>query len=256
MTNAKLVRADGSAVSSRALKRRAAPLGISAPPELLRTLEDQTKPARTRGKAAYLLSAPETFEQLSTGEQRRAAQAALRVFWEDKPHLAWGAANLLKTTGKRGAWKGLTGIAVSRKLSSKTRFNAVYALNMLSEKKAVPTLASIVRDRTEPTSLRALAAEALGASGYGSARAVTVLIDALADRSSEVRLFAANALAMCGNERAIPDLEKLLADRSVVRQYGSVASEAAQAITSVRARTRPKGRAPRASERRKKLTGL
>jgi len=190
---------------------------------------------RIRGEAAYLLSWKEVLEELSRTDRSEAVRAAEDAFWEDKPHLAWGAAYLLGAAKDSRAWKTVSAVAAS-KLSQQTRYLAVYALLLMSDRRAAGTLVGILQNQREPASLRAQAAEALGHCGSGSNRAGSALITALADESAEVRLFSANALAICGNWRAIPALKKLLKDRTPVEPYGTVAADAAYAIRTIATR--------------------
>jgi hypothetical protein len=217
------------------LKARLKRLGARNALDVLRLLRDSQNPEPARAEAAYLLSWKELFERLPRRGRQQAIRAALSGFWEDRPRLAWGAAYLLVAARDNRTWKALCNVVAS-KLGRRTRFNAVYALMMLSDRRAVGTLACLLEDKREPPLLRGQAAEALGACGSGSRRAVSVLTAALGDKSSEVRLFSANALAVCGDERAVPHLEKLLRDQAVVKPYGSVAAEARYAIRAIRQR--------------------
>lgn len=205
--------------------------------ELLRLFGDANKSERLRGKAGYRLSAPEVFEQLPSRDRRTAARLALEAFWEDKPHLAWGAAHLVYAAQPRSAWKRLSAAAASS-LSADTRVNAIYALGMLGQRRAAPSLAIILQDARQPNPVRAMAAEALGLCARGSSRAVASLLGRLRDPSPEVRLFAANALAICGEKSEIPALKRLLKDQAAVAPYGSLANEAIYAVAAIRARAK------------------
>ena len=174
-------------------------------------------------------------EGLSRAERRQTVGVLLKALCEDKPRLAWGAALALGDIGDPRSCKPLRDVVRSR-LSSETRQAAVVAIRDLGDHKAVGVLARVLNDANEPSSLRGEAAEALGWCGFGSRRAVSVLIKALGDDSTEVRLFSANALGFIGDKRAIPALKSLLKDRAVVKPFGSVSKDALRSIMIIEER--------------------
>jgi HEAT repeat protein len=203
--------------------------------DVLRTFLAGKNSPRERGEAASVLSIPELFRDLSMRERRDAVRGALGAIREDKPYLAWAAGHVLAAAEARKSWRALCALATGH-LNRKTRFQVVYTLGMLAEPKAVGTLARILHDARESTKMRALAAEVLGQCGAGSKTAAYTLVKSLHDPAPEVRLFSANALAICGDKAAIPHLKKLLKDRIAVEPYGSMSSEAAHAIRSIETR--------------------
>lgn len=91
---------------------------------------------------------------------------------------------------------------------------AVYVLGILADSRAVDTLIiGVLQDSSELAIVRGEAAEALGGCGSGNESVISVLRNALCDEEPQVRLFAANALAFCGDKKVIPALEVLLCDQ-------------------------------------------
>jgi HEAT repeat protein len=191
---------------------------------------DKRRPLKLRARAADLLTFLATHKKLKRTLKVKAGRAFLQLFHESEPTLAWAVAPALPLLCPSPRASRLLLEVIKGRASSESRRAAVYALSIFKVSRADRELAKILSNRKELTSIRAEAAEALGTYCAGSKGAISALVQALGDRAPEVRLFSANALALCGNRRAIPALRDLLADRAVVKPYGSVAAEAAYAI--------------------------
>jgi HEAT repeat protein len=211
-------------------------LGVTNAHELLALMRDGKEPRGRRAEAAYVLSWQQAFKSLSRRQRREAVRAATDAFVEDDPRLSWGAAHLLVTAKNSRTWKLLSSVATSQ-LHERTRLNAVYGLMMLGDSRAAPTLAGLLADHRQSPRLRGQSAEALGTCCSQSKRVLVALVTALQDKSPEVRLFSANALASCGRQSAIPALRRLLSDHHHVRPYGVVSREAAYAIKTITLRS-------------------
>ena len=80
-----------------------------------------------------------------------------------------------------------------------------------------------------------MAAQALAKLGDG--RAQVALLEALKDAIPDVRFWAAHALAILGDARALPELRQLAdRDEAVLPEWGSVPAEAAGAIQTIQRR--------------------
>ena len=110
----------------------------------------------------------------------------------------------------------------SRKKS--IRLHAATLLGAINDPKAIPALIETLRDNNKL--VRREASTALSRMGEP---AVDPLIDILGDEDWRVRGAAAWALGNIGDERAIPELEKLLDDES-----GFVKQGAQSAIASIK----------------------
>jgi HEAT repeat protein len=119
--------------------------------------------------------------------------------------------------------------AVQRDPDESVRARAAHALGLIPEHSTTALMAALAGDGSP--AVRAAAAEALARPGNGEA--VSQMLAALADSAAEVRLFSAYALGVIGDPTAIESLRLLLDDREEVESYGSVASEAQEAIDAL-----------------------
>ena len=111
------------------------------------------------------------------------------------------------------------------------RYYAVHLLGELKDPRALPILIPLLAD----TKVNYNVAWALGE--IGGRAAVQSLIDALGDKSSDVRVIAIQSLQKLGAKEALPRLLALLADneRSHFGEQLSVAAAAKAAIAKLRA---------------------
>lgn len=114
------------------------------------------------------------------------------------------------------------------------RYYAVHVLGELKDKRAVPILVPLLRDKE----INYKVAWALGE--IGDERAIDPLIESLRDKSSNVRVIAINALEKLGAYAALPHLHALLNDHEKTG-YGdqiTIAEAAKAAIAALEAKRR------------------
>ncbi len=111
---------------------------------------------------------------------------------------------------------------------SLARKQAIWALGMIGDARAVDPLISVLNDSGPET--QTLAAEALG--NIGDARAVDPLIKALTDRDRFVRGSAAKALGKIGDARAVDPLIKALDDHWIADYAAEALREINESIAN------------------------
>ena len=127
---------------------------------------------------------------------------------------------------------------------------AAYALTFSffrNVKRLNDAFVEVLNDTEQPPPVRAQAAEGLGNyHAYGDHRtkqfqlALHVLVDALSDRSAEVRFWSAFALGSMGSKAALPALRTLARnDPSLVKGWWYVSEEADDAISNILGREIP-----------------
>jgi HEAT repeat protein len=118
--------------------------------------------------------------------------------------------------------------------AAKLRGRAAWLLQVLEDKRAIPTLLKIVRDRQADQGLRFTAIQALGA--LRSKRAVAPLIDILVNRDEDawVRRIAANALGQLRDPRGRDALFRLAKDATEAADVRGDATEALANLGDVR----------------------
>ncbi len=162
---------------------------------------------------------PELLQALEHGTDELSYRAAMAVIAMNDPSVTNELMSIL-----------------SRSECKEVRDHAIYAVWLVGNEEAVPGLIEVLENAKEEVHLRGQAAEALGSCGYGNESAMEALRKALGSEHAEIRLFAANALAFCGDERAIPELTELLTDDARVADFGTVAEDARHAIKEIRSR--------------------
>ena len=105
---------------------------------------------------------------------------------------------------------------------------AAYCLGQAGSSLAVKPLTAVITNKSENILVRSKAAEALGM--LSDPFAVNALIQIINDESPEIRFWAAYALGQIGDTRAIPALKSLIEDDAQVPDYGTVGSEAKNAL--------------------------
>jgi HEAT repeat protein len=146
------------------------------------------------------------------------------------------SANALAEIRTRQTRRGLERILVSGK-SAEARKRAAWALGFLHDEDATPALLRTLADRNEETDVRAYAAEALGhlVPQAQHDEALAALLQALTERTPEIRFWAAFALGNLGDERAIPALQRLAdRDSDSVPGWWSIRKEALDSIEQIR----------------------
>jgi HEAT repeat protein len=114
------------------------------------------------------------------------------------------------------------------------RHVSAHALGEIGDRRAHAPLLAVLADRSLPADLRGQAAESLS-SIDGAIDAVPALIVALGDSEPEVRFFAAFALGVIGDPRALIPLDHLAeTDRAELSGYGAVCEEAREAAEHIR----------------------
>jgi HEAT repeat protein len=116
--------------------------------------------------------------------------------------------------------------------SPDVRKMAACALGKIGDVAALATLIEVLTNPDESPDVRAECAEALGEIGQEAA--VMPLVNTLGDASEVVRFFAAFALGLLRDPRALPALRHVAAtDEGVAQGWGSVREEAAEAIAHI-----------------------
>lgn len=117
---------------------------------------------------------------------------------------------------------------------SDTVVHAVYALGQIADERSIEPLIQAMKNFQEDESVRA---EILEAFAYLFARqAIPLIVPLLQDSSPRLRFWAAFALGWLGNNDHIADLEKLISDTNVIQPWGSVGTEAKEAIEAIQHR--------------------
>jgi HEAT repeat protein len=194
--------------------------GVNSYEALLRLMHSETAEVETRSAACWLLA--------RLGRDERGESALSKLLSAEIPQLRSSAARSLAEMGA-GAdlWQVIA--VLLQDADSDVRASAAYALGLLGECQAVPSLLTKLSDQREEPKVRGLAAEAL--ADLNDDRAVVPLINALRDESPEVRYWAAFALGELGDPQALPELQRLIAADNVMEPYyGTVRHEAEAAI--------------------------
>jgi HEAT repeat protein len=109
---------------------------------------------------------------------------------------------------------------------------AIGSLRIIADDRAVPVLLRTLANTHAPASVRAEAAEALGA--FRRPDVLRHLLKGARDRSPQVRFFSVFSLGRLGAVEALPILRKLAKhDSGRVRTFGSVRREAREAIARI-----------------------
>ena len=165
---------------------------------------------------------------------KRAVRSLLAAFEDQDVSLCWEAAKSLGLLGSKRAIQPLIASLFDAKPVDK-RAAAAYALGLIGDNRALEPLLNVLLNRDEDVRVRAEVAEALAL--LGDARAVPPLINSLRDNSVEVRFWSAFALGELGDKQALPALERLAStDQDSLPGWGSISSEAASAIESIKAK--------------------
>jgi HEAT repeat protein len=178
---------------------------------------------------------------LGRRRDKRSAWVLLSAFGDARREVFWEAAKALASIRNRHAFRPLAAALAGEKDMEK-RKAAAYALGWLGDQRAVEPLLERVADAAEDPRVRGQAAESLGylleylqMQAQPDAAAVDALIAALRDPSGEVRFWAAFALGLARDHRAIPELERLAeADHQVVPGWWAVSKEAHDAIANIK----------------------
>ena len=184
---------------------------------------DSSRPARERAQACAWAGQRHLTEALSTLLQIAKT--------EEDPLLVWESLAALGALGSRVATRPLILFLRSTQSATK-RQGATFALGRLYDPRSRSILVKIVSDRKEDETTRGLAAEALGLLRPAKP-STSALIRALGDDEAEVRYSALLALGALRCREALPTLERLRNDSTLVDGDGTIADHASRVITEI-----------------------
>lgn len=162
----------------------------------------------------------------------RAVPILLNLIRSSSPILAWESAKSLILLGTNNNSRRQLIEILTTGSHSHNRSAAAYVLGLAGTKQCISSLVRVLKESDNP-SVRSHAAEALG--NLKATRAMNSLLAALKDIAPGVRLSAIGALAELGDERAVPELERLVAaNRTRLRQADPMTTHAKKAIALIR----------------------
>lgn len=204
--------------------------GIGSFEEMLTVVQDETIDPEIRVAVCWLIG---------QFRNKRAVHALLRAFGSEHDQLRGQAAHVLGQIGSKAAVKPLL-IALQTGSSAEHRADAAHALGHIGDERAVAPLLRALTDHKESARVRSQAAESLAYLPGLTDAVRPALIAALADRSVEVRFWAAFALGQIGDSsdhEAIRALEHLAAtDTTLLTGWWSVKKEATAALERIKQR--------------------
>jgi HEAT repeat protein len=114
------------------------------------------------------------------------------------------------------------------------RVRVAYSLGLIAHESTLMFLVDTLTNEGENSSVRGMAAESL--VSFHDPSVIPILIEALSDKSGEVRFWCAFALGQLGAIEALPVLERLVAeDHEEIQGWHKVSQEAASAILAIKA---------------------
>lgn len=189
---------------------------------LLNILGDSKREVDLRITIAWILG------QLQVTE---VVEGMLELFDQEQSVVAWEIAkSLVIIRDARVIEPFINNLLKNQNLEK--RITAAYALGALADKKALPALLGVLKDKHEDARLRGQVAEAL--AQIDTNEKIIPLIEALNDPSAEVRFWTAFALGESKDKQAIPYLQKLAdEDKEYLPDWGLVSEEALKAIETI-----------------------
>jgi HEAT repeat protein len=201
--------------------------GIDSYNQMISVLENPRVKTEVRLAACWMLG---------RWKGHKAVPALLKAFKSSSHRLIWESAKSLGLIRSKIAFLPLVQ-AVAKSRSLERRIAAVYALGLLRDGRAAEYLVKVLENHKEASRLRGQAAESL--AYLGNQQVVSSLVKTLRDRSVEVRFWSAFALGHLGDDRCLPELERLAAtDKEVLPGWWEVGKEASEAIAQIRATKR------------------
>lgn len=166
--------------------------------------------------------------------KKRAATALLTAFSSEDDKLLWESAKSIGMLQSKRSVEPLIKFLLTSTSVNK-RSAAAYALGYIGVEQAVEPLTNVLHNKDEDPIVRGYAAEALAL--LKDERAVVPLITSLNDENPEIRFWSAYALGEIGDERALPALQHIAeTDTIVLPRWGAVKAEADEAIASIKAK--------------------
>lgn len=168
-------------------------------------------------------------------DKRKSVWSLIRILFDQNDALRIVATIALSKIGHKASVPYLIKAALTDK-NYIVQLRAMDALRYLEDSRSIEPLMALATNKKVHVKVRTTACEVLGQ--FKVREAVSLLIDLLADQSEEVRFYAAFALGLIGDKKAVPRLKHLaVTDTALVQGMWSVSKEASDAIIMIHAST-------------------